>query len=837
MPGKRKLQLPSDRPVPAGVPLGGIGTGCIELGIDGRMRNVTINNNRWAENRIPVVPGSFAAVRALVRGKVSTRILQSSSSIPWEDAGITPQFCTQEQLGWRGLYPIAAYTLRDDSFPLFVRWQGMGLIVPYELDASTVPAILLQFTVENPTDKYVDASILFNWENICGCTKDEWPGDRGNVVPIFQMGSGDEEARRISGIQFGMESGIARNEEGAYCLVPRVNDGSRWSFAKWNGNNAGDTEEFWNRFVYDADLQDMFDTGDAQHLGAACATHNIPPKNKHTFHIALSWYCPQFTIGDTDFGNAYTNFVSSANEAAGRALRHTAYYTNAISKWHQRLTSSSLPKWFPRMLLNSMHVMSTNTIYTREKKCAMMETPATPVLSTGDRRLYGSIGTLLFFPDFELHEFDALLSMQRPTMRGGLDRHAGFKSLGAVTPSGIQPQADLGASLILVAYRNYAMTGRMVSLQQDYPKLKSIAHYIESNFVEENGLISLSDGRTTFEDWPIEGSDSYTNSLWIAAIRTYSILADRMGEETESAWANDLFSRAQTSFSESLWHGTGYYRHYKSPNAVHDGCNAAQLAGVWQSDFLMLGGLFPPDKVAKALDTIRHGNISKHLYARGVMPDRRPWPVPEGSPTYNTGTSWPLLTLAATSALQVTRGKVDRGLYECMKLQEHVLVNGERTFNQPLQWDIGGRIASGFGSDRHFSATSVWHMYFALLGFFPDAANQTFWLTPNLPLNVDEVNAPLFTPLGAGSLMYRVHPGPPYSQQMRLVFESPVTVNRFVVRVPNAIQSVNVQVLNNGDPMGSDHYIGSDGFRKLVEIVPQYPVTIQQPVDLLIQGN
>jgi uncharacterized protein (DUF608 family) len=40
--------------VQAGVPIGGVGTGGVELGPDGRFRNITINNNRCKKTAIPL---------------------------------------------------------------------------------------------------------------------------------------------------------------------------------------------------------------------------------------------------------------------------------------------------------------------------------------------------------------------------------------------------------------------------------------------------------------------------------------------------------------------------------------------------------------------------------------------------------------------------------------------------------------------------------------------------------------------------------------------------------------------------------------------------------------
>ena len=127
---KRQTGPGTGPPAMAGVPLGGLGAGCIEFAHDGRLRNITINNNRTSDERIPVSEGAFLAVRDLQRGKVTTRLLQANSSLPFEEAGIVPPYASARQMNWRGLYPCAHYELDDPQFPLELTWNAMAPVIP-----------------------------------------------------------------------------------------------------------------------------------------------------------------------------------------------------------------------------------------------------------------------------------------------------------------------------------------------------------------------------------------------------------------------------------------------------------------------------------------------------------------------------------------------------------------------------------------------------------------------------------------------------------------------------------------------------------------------------------
>lgn len=218
------------------------------------------------------------------------------------------------------------------------------------------------------------------------------------------------------------------------------------------------------------------------------------------------------------------------------------------------------------------------------------------------------------------------------------------------------------------------------------------------------------------------------------------------------------------------------------------------------------------------------------------MTEGKSWPVGEGDPPVSLGTAWPLMAQATYASLQIGRGLADHGLYDCKTFHEQVLINGERMFNQPLQWHIEEKTARGYGADRHMASMSIWHVYHALLGFVLDASKNTLWLTPNLPKNVNELDVPLFTPHCIGHLVYGVRNQGAYAQQVKVRFDSPVTITRVVLSVPETLTAFTTMVTNNGEAVAADHFLGSDGRRTLVEIVPKSPQIVTEPLEVWIRS-
>ena len=49
------------------------------------------------------------------------------------------------------------------------------------------------------------------------------------------------------------------------------------------------------------------------------------------------------------------------------------------------------------MLINSLYILTTNSIWTKDDRFSLMETPWAPRMGAMGQRLYSSIATLLFF--------------------------------------------------------------------------------------------------------------------------------------------------------------------------------------------------------------------------------------------------------------------------------------------------------------------------------------------------------------------------------------------------------------------------------------------------------
>lgn len=841
----------------AGVPVGGVGTGCIELGADARFRNVTINNNRTAATRIPFASGAFLAVRA-ARGKdVSTRILQPETSIPFEAAGILAPYTSSAEMSWYGLYPGANYRLAPECFPLELQWSCLAPVIPYDTQASTLPLIMCALQFTNPTEETFSISALFNWENLRGCTADESPEDRGLIravsyrridetLHVGDAGTENDEMPALPlGLSFGHWEPCAGNADGNYCLVATPADGMRTTHAGWHRKSEGDIRKIWESFEESGALPGTISSDPEAHCGSVCTSVRLAPGETRRLLFLLTWYCPYYVVEGRDLGNGYAAEYESAVHVAEYSLKHSGYFLRAVSSWHNRFLQSSFPNWYTRMLINNSHVFTTNSILTRDGQFAMMETPQDPVMGVLDRSFYSSIGTLLFFPGFAERELELFGQTDTESAPGRIYRELGNGTIYKPGYGGVPDEmTDLNAKFILMAYRNFHLTGKTVTLINIFPRLREAMEYSMRGDDDRDGIPDVHGDATTFRGWEMHGLSSYTGGLWIDAMLAYAKMARHLKHEQEARFYEARARRALRYFERRLWNDEeGYYRLYiehepgsADPSRSDDGCLSGQLAGAWYADFLNIEAGFSHERIGRALESIERLDQRPGGIAKGYAPDGTPCRNPPGSASDpDAGECWPSYTVSYLACPQIYHGSVDKGLEMIRSVYQNLHVKHQRTYNQPLAWDAERDEPCGSKQDRHMGALSIWHSLYALQGFSLSVPEQTIRIAPRLPEGVHHLSTPLFTPLTFGWLTYQVTLGPPYRQELRITFESPMFIRVIELAVPKSLRHPNVRLLINEDPAALEAKLVSHEPENRLLITLEMPLHVQHPIEIIVE--
>ena len=859
---------------PSGVPLGGLGTGCIEFGADARFRNLTINNNRTSLSRIPIAPNAFLAVRASHGAKTYARILQPETSIPFAEGGAEVTYTPAEETVWTGLYPVSTYQLQSDEFPLSVEWTALAPIIPYDMEASSLPTILFDVAIHNPTEQPYLISAMFNWENLRGCTQTYQPEKRGVIRPIGLIGDhefayeveGFGLARKVRspiGLSFGYGQECRTNAEGDYCLIATGDADPMVSYLVWDGTNPDDARTMWTAFADRGQLPSSTSQNEQAYCGSVCTSSNVAPGETRHFVFCFSWYCPLYEVAGTDQGNGYANTYTDSIHIGLYTLKDQRYFAKAIPDWQQRFLASSLPDWYSRMLINSCHVFSTNTLISRDGSFGMFESPEDPVVGALDRSFYSSIGTLLFFPNLVERELEMFSKTDREPEPGRIYRDLGVECFhqpgyagsnrGCSPETASDEKADINAKFVLMAYRNYHMTGRLPALRNIFPRLKQAMEYGLYTDSDRDGIPDAHGNATTFDGWAIYGLNSYAAGLWIAATVAYIRIARDLKYTEEAAYYEKVLKTSIQHFERRLWNAeAGYYRLYHDPtrdigsrDAFNDACHAAQTVGAWISRFLNLRigtspsdsrSLFSQTRIRESLRSIDRLCATPNGVAVGRNIDGTACVNPSEFPDEaGVERGQPGLSAAYFASPLIYFGSAERGVSMLNLFNQSVVVQRQRTFDQPLWWDLAQNDGCGWGNERHMSCLSVWYTLFAIQGFFLDVPEKTVYVAPNLPKGIKTLNTPIFTPLCLGRLKYEERKTGAYRQMVKLSFDSPVHVREIQLRTPKQIPNAVSQILVDGEvcERTQENILDEDSY--IVHITLTQELRVQQSLSIRLR--
>ena len=803
--------------------MGGLGAGAVSFGADGRFREIAINNNRLAGERIAVSPFSGVAVRIAQGTTVYTRILQEQG----KDAdGLDPLRLQPGMLAWRGLYPVSYYRLKDDAAPAKVFMTAFAPLIPFDHEASIMPVFFLSLRVFNPADEALDVSVAFHWENFCGASSSHTPELPPKILPVslqtekppapppIRKGSGqeDEDALpvRISpnALLFGHLREALFNEDGEYCLALRLKGDITPETLVWNPGDPAARATFWKSFEETGHLRAAAGHDDKGYAGAVGGRFRLAPGEDRRIDFVLAWHCPHFVTDGVEHGNGYANLFTGVTEVALQGLKFIKYYFASVEGWRQRILNASLPSWFNHALIDSLEIFPNHAVLTRLGDFGIFEDPSLPCVDAPVLRLHTSLAAQLFFPRFE----DAAL---RRLAGDGTPGLPAFASGGAFPDD--SPLAC--AERVLAIFRAYRFTGNLARIQSRWPQL---CQSIEAALSRDRDGDGLPEGDGSCSS--ARGLNSMSAGLWSAALRAAASLAETLRKPRETKRFEALAAQAAESFDRLFWDNpAGYYRWGAHHNAASEAllCHAGQMAGQWYADLLDLGPIFPPDHISRAIGTIQQWNEDDSGWTTAVLPGEKP------SGTRRESGHSSIETEAFFSPL----------LFACLLLHR---ANAGDAFRLAEAWLQRRR---NYRSEAHeviskAELLAIWPLFYAVLGLELNIPGRCLRFTPNLPEGITVLKAPLFSTACLGSVHFTEERQPEYRQHFRIRFDSPVRIENVILRVPADIKVEQVACEGNDGPVACQwSLIPGEGAARLHILIREEVTTIQSLAIRVLAGS
>ncbi len=660
-----------------GVPLGGIGTGWIDLDTTGKFGGYTVFN-QWYPRRKVDLP--FLGLTIGDQSWVLT-----TNQIPGVNSA--------SKIHYWGHYPVADVEY-DTPAPVEVGLRAWSPFIPGDAERSNIPAAMFEVHLRNPGSEPQHGRLALS---VPGWTE-QYPGEKWRVKRVEVSGQFNGLAVN-KGNERGYAVGIIgpdRPQIGA-----ELTDAKAWAAIGKGLPPAPNSYQSGSSVAVDFDL---------------------PPRGSKTIRFLLAWYQP-IQWDYHMYRNAYGLRFKSASDVAENVARNSELLLKQVLAWQEAVyTDNDLPGWMRDMLVNNFHLLAKagRWVYPfgreqswagRRGMFAITDSPDCPEVECIPSNWYSTFATVFFFPDLVETTYNAFRHFQRddgavPFALGGggqaPDGGEGAMPCAVDEPDAWPAQEILNGSIYIQQVdRIWQRTGDDKMLREFYPSIKKALEW-EATFdtkardrqwqpiqTEADGLLDCGghNSEQFYDEWFWYGPAIQVNGLWLATIKIVERMAKTMGDD---AYAADCHNRAETvavAVEKKLWNDS-YYLLY---NDTHTGKKsdtilANQLAGEFIGRLHGIGGVFPPDNVNKTLSTV--ARLALPASDVGALSSIRPdGSVDADSTNAWSGSNMPIrVFLGETMCLASTylyQGDREHGLELARKVAETLAIKQGRSWNAP----------------------------------------------------------------------------------------------------------------------------------------------------------
>ncbi len=652
-------------------PLGGIGTGSVSLTGSGRLIDWSIRNRPAIDHFNGY---SHFAIKAEQEGKLlDARVLNgpyegtptgSPSPRKFDGFGFganrdsmagVPHF---DDVTFIGRFPVAELQFQNASFPGRVQMTAFSPFIPHNDRDSSMPAALFAFAVENNTAAPIDYTIAATLGNY-GCDSGIHTFTRQNAISMLHFTS----------------AAVRNPEMGGDLAILSDGDDIEHVDYHFRGQWFDSLGLYWREFARPGRLRERhYDKPRAtknmfqqpEH-GTLSARVRVAPGEKRSVRFAISWNYPLGSIywfnreqpGSPPFEgtpptwkNYYaTQWADSLVSGMDAFKRWDALEAQTMA-FRDAIFDSSLPPVIIDALNGTLGILRSATFirleggevwgwegqHINEGSC---EGSCTHVWNYQQTlaNLFPALERTLRQTEFTYNQ----LPSGGLTFRQRLPLGSGFDIIG--------PCADGHFGAIIKAYREWKNLGDDAWLKRYWWNIKRAMEYAWSPDnpdrwdPKKTGVLWGRQHHTL--DMELFGPNSWLTTMYIAALKAASLMAEAMSDPEFAKECRDLATKGGAFVDNDLFNGryytqkldlsdrsvlTPFDQHRKAgvlsdsfmeaywsdeykeiKYQIGEGCLTDQILGQWHADIAGLGDLLDPAKVHQALASVFKENYRSNL--------------------------------------------------------------------------------------------------------------------------------------------------------------------------------------------------------------------------------
>ena len=588
-----------------GMPIGGLFAGTVYLGGDGRLWLWDIFNEK-KEGIISKTYDNWQGKKRVRPRDGANFIFPASPEYPFEQGfGIrikqnkntwekSLDFKGFDNITFKGQYPLAEVSYRDDELPVEIDLQSFSPFIPLDVDSSSYPATVMSFKVTNTSNKeasielsgWLENAALNNTENSNGVklinTIDE---ESGNTILTCNVHTDSEELKKQRdfgnmSLQLLNSDDTVKGEAGVQIkgnLLFPINDEKEASAIHGE-----------------------------QLCGALSKTVKLKPKETKEITFVISWYFPNLILpenkktGEKNNGRYYSNrFKNSKEVGLAISARFEDLY-NKTSSWTETFyENSTLPHWFLNRAFLNTSILATETCYLLDdgRFWAWEGIGCCGGTCTHVWHYAQAIGRL--FPELEKNLREKTDFNVIDNLSGGIDFRGGMANKYA---------ADGQAGIVLRSYRDYQISVDDAFLKKNWKNIKLTLQYLinlDKEDGEANGTIFGEQHNTLDAEW--YGNIPVITSLYLAALAAAIEMAKAINDTASEKEYTSILEAGKKNI-EKLFNGE-YFIQNEDPNhkdaiGIGTGCYIDQVFGQGWAYQVGLGRLYNNEMIDSSLESL-----------------------------------------------------------------------------------------------------------------------------------------------------------------------------------------------------------------------------------------
>ena len=635
-------------------PLGGIGTGCVGLGGNGRLMDWEIFNrpskgsiNGYSHFAIKAVKDN-KPITFVLNGDLEKDFMGQYKQSKFTGYGFGPEsqrMCGFPHFGnveFDGEFPIATLNFKDDKFPGDVTMTAFNPFIPNDSKNSSIPAAFFEIEVTNTTEETLKYQIALSVANPYISHNEAKKKDGYHMLSFYN--SGEDK----SSLGYG-DLTIATDCDKTYTQT-------YWYRGGWQDKIV----TYWNDFNNIENLKErIYDTDGKNDTGTLASEIEVLPQESKKVRFILSWNMPNCynywkERGENEpvkpWKNYYaTVFEDSADSASYSLNNWNDLYSRTLA-FKNALHNTSLPKSVIDAAASNLSVLKSPTVlrledgsfygwegvHEKEGSCE----------GTCQHVWNYAYAMCFLFPDLERSVRD--LEFKYSTDRDGKMAFRMMLPLGSEM-SHFRACVDGQMGAVIKCYREWKISGDNEWLKANWDNIKKVLEYAWSDKnpdawdLNKDGVLEGRQHHTL--DMEMFGPSSWLEGMYLAALKAAAEMGDFLGDTAKAKEYRELFNKGSKWTKDNLFNGKYFIQKINITDKnitdrfsasdtywndetgeikyqIADGSSIDQMLAQWHADIIGLGDIFDREQVSTALK-----EMMKNNYKPNMRDFANPWRV------------------------------------------------------------------------------------------------------------------------------------------------------------------------------------------------------------------